>query len=119
MKLKIVELENYKQRKVKEEKETAKKENKLLKKKKQKARKEEVNDIIQVPENNNSVGSQVHFKDVGSYPCVLYNHTTSSQDQLRSHGTDIHSEVLSNLSRILPNLNLDSTKMLEDTTASV
>ena len=89
-----------------------------MKKKKQKARKEEEKQITQVPENNNLLGPQAHLKELGTYPCDLCSHKADSQNQLRSHVMEVHSEVITKLARILPNLNADSTKLLEDTPTS-
>ena len=118
MKLEIVELAKYKQTKIIEEKETLKKERKLIKRKKQKARKEEEKQRPQVPENNNSLDSQANLKEFQSFSCDLCNQKTDSQDQLRSHVTKVHSEVLARLARILPTLNEESTKLLDDISTS-
>ena len=88
--------------------------------KKQKARKEEEKQITKVPENNNLLGPHAPLKELGTYPwpCDLCSHKADSQNQLRSHVMEVHSEVITKLATILPNLNADSTKLLEDTPTS-
>ena len=48
----------------------------------------------------------------------MCNHKAKAQDQLESHVVKVHSEVLTKLARIFPNLNSDSIKLLEDTPSS-
>eukprot|EP00091_Calanus_sinicus_P010597 TRINITY_DN24520_c0_g1_i1.p1 TRINITY_DN24520_c0_g1~~TRINITY_DN24520_c0_g1_i1.p1 ORF type:complete len:110 (-),score=24.02 TRINITY_DN24520_c0_g1_i1:111-440(-) len=74
--------------------------------------------IILVPENNNLPGGQAHLKEQGVYQCDLCIHKTDSENQLKSHVLEVHSEVIAKLAKILPNLNSNSTKLLEGTPTS-
>ena len=80
LKLEIVELENCKQKRMKEEKEAIKKERKHLKKTIQKVNKEKEKQKTQFPENNNMPGYQVDLKELRTYPCNLCDHKAKTQD---------------------------------------
>ena len=84
IKLEIVQLEKFKLKKVKEEKEAIRKEKKLLKKDRQKAKKKEEKQKHAL-QNNNSLGFQIAAKELRTYLCDLCNHTAKAQDPLQSH----------------------------------
>ena len=63
-------------------------------------------------------GYQVDLKEFRTYPCDFCDHKAKNQDELKCHITEAHREVLTKLARILPNLNSDSIKLLEETPTS-